>query len=92
MKTIHGKYMKETEIKHYDVIGRPINVGDFVAVTIYNKLQIGQVIKLNPKMVKVKLLNVKTSNWYSGEHNRYPSDMALLDGEYLTFYLLKNSV
>ena len=88
--------MKKTEIqhskiKHYDVIGRPINVGDFVAVTIYNKLQIGQVIKLNPKMVKVKLLNVKTSNWYSGEHNRYPSDMALLDGEYLTFYLLKNS-
>ena len=76
---------------HKDIIGRPINIGDFVATVIANKLHVGKVIKLNPKMVKVRLLNTKTTNWYNGEHNKYPSDMALIDGEYLTMYILKNS-
>lgn len=79
------------EIEHNDIIGRRINVGDFVAVTIYNSLSVAKVIKLNPKMVKIQLLNAKTNIWYNGEHNRYPTDMAILDNEYLTFYLVKNS-
>ena len=78
--------------EHKDIIGRNLKVGDFVSVVIYNNLQVAKIVKLNPKMVKVKVLNAKTNNWYSGEHNRYPSDMALLDGEYLTMYLIKSSI
>lgn len=77
--------------EHKDIIGRTINVGDFVSVVISNSLRIAKVVKLNPKMVKVKILNAKTSNWYSGEHNKYSYDMALIDGEYLTMYILKTS-
>lgn len=79
------------ELIHKDIIGRQLKVGDFVSVVIYNKLEVAKVIKLNPKMVRVKILNVKTNNWYKGEHNRYSTDMALLDGEYLTMYLIKTS-
>ena len=79
------------EIEHTDIIGRKIKVGDFVAVTVYNSLSVAKVIKLNPKMVKIQLLNANTNKWYNGEHNRYPVDMAILDNEYLTFYLVKNS-
>ena len=80
------------ELVHKDIIGRTLKVGDFVSVVIYNRLEVAKVIKLNPKMVKVKILNVKTNLWYTGEHNRYSKDMALLDGEYLTLYLIKTSV
>lgn len=78
--------------EHTDIIGRKLKIGDFVATTISNQLHIAKVIKLNPKMVKVRLLNVNTTTWYNGEHNRYSVDTVLLDGEYLTLYLLKNSV
>ena len=98
MKTIHGKYMTDKKVKtpkkepeHKDIIGRTINVGDFVSVVVHNSLHVAKVIKLNPKMVKVKILNAKTNNWYNGEHNKYSYDMVLIDNEYLTMYLLRSS-
>jgi len=75
--------------EHKDIIGRTLNVGDFVSVVIYNKLQVAKIIKLTPKMVRVKMLNAHHNFWYNGEHSRYSSDMALLDGMYLTTYLIK---
>lgn len=99
MIQIHGKYMtiqKKRITKpapdHKDIIGRRLKVGDYVAVNVYNRLEVAQVTKLNPKMVRIKILNAKTNQWYTGEHNRYPVDMAILDSEYLTFYLIKNSI
>lgn len=77
--------------EHKDIIGRKLSVGDYVSVVVRNSLHVAKVIKLNPKMVKIKILNSTTNKWYSGEHNRYPSDMAILDGEYLTMYILKSS-
>jgi len=98
MKQIHGKYMTEKKARtpkkqpdHKDIIGRNLSVGDYVSVVVRNRLHVAKVIKLNPKMVKIRILNAATNKWYAGEHNRYPSDMALLDGEYLTMYILKTS-
>jgi hypothetical protein len=79
------------EPEHKDILGRKLTVGDFVAVTIFNDLKIAKVIKLNPKMVKVKILDVKNNNWYRGEHNRYSEDMAIVDGMHLTAYLIRES-
>lgn len=85
------KRTPKKELVHFDIIGRKIKVGDFVAVSVYNRLEVAKVIKINPKMVKIQILNANTNTWYKGEHNRYPTDMAILDNEYLTFYLIKQS-
>jgi hypothetical protein len=79
------------EPEHKDILGRKLTVGDFVAVTIFNDLKIAKVIKLNPKMVKVKVLDVRNNNWYRGEHNRYSGDMVIVDGPYISMYIIKNS-
>lgn len=84
------KRIFKKEIEHTDIIGRKITVGNFVATTIKDRLQVGKVLKLTPKMVKIKLLNAHTTDGYNGQHNRYPEDMAILDSEYLTFYLVKH--
>lgn len=77
--------------EHRDILGRIINVGDFVAVSVHNDMKIARVTKLNPKMVKVQILNVKTSMWYTGTHNKYADDMVIVDGPYVTMYILKTS-
>lgn len=86
------KQTTKKEITHNDIIGRKIKVSDFVAVVVYGKLSVAKVIKLTPKMVKIQILNASTNIWYNGEHNRYPDDMAILDNEFLTFYLIRSSV
>lgn len=79
---------KKPPIEHKDLLGQPLKVGDFVAVVHSNALHIASIIKLNPIMVKVKLYDLTRNGWYKSEFNRRPSDMILLDGEYLTLYLL----
>ena len=77
--------------EHRDILGRLINIGDFVAVSLHNDMKIAKVIKINPKMVKVQILNVKTSMWYNGTHNKYPDDLVIVDGPYVSMYILKTS-
>jgi|688.fasta_scaffold13361_24 hypothetical protein len=78
-------------IEHRDILGRLLKIGDVVAVSLHNNMKIARVTKLNPKMVKVQLLNVKTSTWYTGSHNKYPEDLVIVDGPYVTMYILKTS-
>jgi hypothetical protein len=91
-----GKLLLKT-IEHFDKLGAPINVGDYVAYPHVNSLQIGLVIKLNPKMVKVKPVTKKRKNSYSQLRakevgiNRYPVDCILVGGELVTLYVLKNA-
>lgn len=75
--------------EHNDKLGRALQEGDCVAYPDSNTLVIGTVIKLNPKMVKVKGLNT-TGYWARGT-NKYPNDLVKLDGEDVTMYLLKNT-
>lgn len=85
--------MTEATIKHHDRIGRPIVVGDYVAFPSRNTLDIGQVTKLNAKMVKVERLNTKTrkAGYKPLSYNKYGTDCVVLDGPSLTLYLLKTS-
>ncbi len=72
---------------HRDVLGQPLAVGDCVVFPSSNTMYVGTVIKLNPKMVKVKRVGKKTS-W---EQNKYPEDLAKVSGPEVTMYLLTRS-
>lgn len=73
---------------HRDKLGRPLAEGDCVAFPSSNSLCIGTIIKINPKMLKVKQLGA-TGYWARGT-NKYPEDLVKLEGEEVTVYLLKH--
>lgn len=80
------------EIKHYDVFGKELKIGTAVAFSNGNSLSIGEVIKINPKMIRVVEFSKKNSSWRnSAGYLKYPSDMVVVDGPAVTMYLLKNS-
>ena len=74
--------------EHVDRLGRPIELGNYVAVGHHNGLMIAQVIKLNPKMIKIA--KVPPGRFVS-EYNKYPTEMVVLDSDEMVFYILKNS-
>ena len=78
------------EITHLDKLGREIKLGDCVVAPNHNNLMIAKVIKLNPKMVKIKKFNTSQKSWNTGEYNKYSSDLVILDGPEVTAYLLRS--
>jgi hypothetical protein len=73
-------------IKHNDLFGQPLKIGDCVVYPSSNMMMVGTVVKLNPKMVGVKA--VGTRNW--GPSNKYPTELVKVNGSEVTMYLLKN--
>jgi hypothetical protein len=71
---------------HRDVLGQPLTVGDCVVFPSSNSMYVGMIVKLNPKMVKVRRVG-KARSW---EQNKYPQDLAKVSGAEVTMYLLKN--
>jgi len=69
--------------EHKDILGRVLNVGDYVAYPESNQLRIGKVEKLHQKMIKVS-----TGRRWRASTNKYSSDTTKLDGPDLTVYLL----
>ena len=86
--------MKQTAVKapivHKDKLGRLINLEDFVCYPDGNSLEIGKVVKINPKMIKVSRIPDARRKW-GGEKNKYPSDAVLVEGKEVTMYILRNS-
>ena len=72
--------------EHRDILGQTLAVGDCVVYPSMNSMSIGTVIKLNPKMVKVRRVGAKRY----GESNKYPADLAKVSGAEVTMYLLKH--
>lgn len=72
---------------HRDLLGQPLTIGDCVVFPSSNSMYVGTVIKLNPKMVKVKRVGQK----YSWEQNKYPQDLVRVSGPEVTMYLLTKS-
>lgn len=75
--------------EHKDKLGRKLAMGSMVAYAHGNGLHIGKVIKLNPKMIGVQ--RISNERWGRSEANIYPTEMVLLEGSDVTFYILKNS-
>lgn len=72
--------------EHRDILGQPLGIGDAVVFPSSNSMYVGMIVKLNPKMVKVKRVGTK----YKWEQNKYPADLAKVSGAEVTMYLLKH--
>lgn len=70
-----------------DILGRDIKVGDFVAFPHSNSLYLGQISKINPKMLRVHPVNGRSKGGYL----KYPHETVLVDASYVTMYILKTS-
>ena len=75
--------MTKTVSEHKDKLGRLLSVGEYVVYPDSNNLRLGTIVKLNPKMLKIKPLG---SAW---DINKYPYDTLKVEGPDLTWYLLK---
>ena len=76
-------------IKHIDRLGRSIDLGSIVAYASSNTLEIGKVVKLNPKMIKILPLAARGRR--VSETNKYPSETVVLEGADVSMYLLKHA-
>ena len=78
-----GKEISE----HKDILGQPLAEGNYVAVSHHNMLQVCQVKKLNPKMMRV--VPVKSGYYYRKEgHLIYSNQAILLSGPDALAYIL----
>ena len=78
--------MKEID-QHKDKIGQTIQRGDVVAFPQHRSLSIGIVIKINPKMIKIRQIKQKT-RYDPPEYNKYPEDCVKLDCPEVSMYLI----
>lgn len=78
--------MKEID-QHKDKIGQTIQRGDVVAFPKHSSLSIGIVIKINPKMIKIRQIKQNT-RWDPPEYNKYPADCVKIEGPVVSMYLL----
>ena len=74
--------------EHKDLLGREVNVDDYVAFTHHNSLYVGKVIKVTPKQVRV--VPIGTNYRQTDGFLKYTSQCCLVGGPELTFHILKN--
>jgi hypothetical protein len=76
--------------QHLDALGRVIEVGQCIAYSDHNEIEIGVVNKINPKMVRV----TKRSRWGRNKFsniNKRPEQCVVVEGPHVTMYMIKNS-
>jgi hypothetical protein len=73
---------------HRDQLGRVLSLGDCVAYPQSNRLIIGVIRKVNPKMIGVRRIN---GQGWGGERNKYPEDCIKLDGPEVTMFIIKHT-
>ena len=77
-----------TEIVHKDILGNVLKLGDSVVYPDHNRIKIGTVLKLTPKMVNVKAIS---RSWKKTPDRKYPKELLVINDPKLTMYILKNS-
>lgn len=94
--------MQNTEIKipkikkvkvtpeHTDILGQPLSLNSYVAVSYHNMLQICQVIKINPKTIRVATIGTRRYGDDDG-HQVYSCQAVLLSGPDALAYILANA-
>jgi len=79
--------MAKEKPEHLDILGQPLSEGNYVAVSHHNMLQVCQITKINPKMMRV--IPVK-KGYYSRKdgHLIYSHQSILLSGPDALAYIL----
>jgi hypothetical protein len=86
---------QKSQVIHYDLIDRPLKMGDIVAARIpgAHELKLATVTKLTKKQVRIEFGD--QFHWRSRNGRREavvnPRNTVLLEGPEVTLYLLKNS-
>lgn len=76
---------KTNDPEHRDILGTKVKVGDIVAYPDHNRLKIGVIKKLNPKMLNIVAVGRKYVD------RKYSSEVLVVDDPKITLYVLKNS-
>jgi hypothetical protein len=81
--------MPKEKIEHVDIIGQPLNEGNYVAVSHHNAMHVCQIKKITAKMMKA----VPIHGYGSGSDGWliYSKNTVLLSGEDAMVYILKYS-
>jgi hypothetical protein len=80
------------KIEQYDILGQPLEVGNYVAVGKSNMLFIGQIVKITPKMIRAKAVNSKNVPYAARSEDGvliYSDNTVKLSGEDAVAYVLK---
>ena len=72
--------------QHFDRTGKSLALGDIVAYPDSNHLEIGQIVKLNPKKLTIICIEQGKKTF---RRIKYSSDLVKLEGLELTVFLLK---
>ena len=76
------------EVEHKDLLGNPITENSKLAVSHHNSLKICSIVKLNPKMLRVKPIN----QHYRGDgYLVYPTQTVVVDGPDVMAYILRGN-
>lgn len=79
--------MAKIIIEHKDILGQPLQEGNYVAVSHHNMLEVCQIKKLNPKMMRVAAIRDKYREGYG--RLAYSNQSILLSGPDALAYILK---
>lgn len=84
--------MAKAVIVHKDLFDKELAVGDAVVYSQYNMLTIGNIVKVNPKTVRVaKYQAAGSKRWGAQESQQYPADCIKIESADLTVWLLKGA-
>jgi len=74
---------------HKDILDRPVNVDDVVAFSNHNSLEIGKIIKMTNKQIRV----VPVLGRYRSDtgYLKYSAQCVLVGGPELTMWMLKKT-
>lgn len=76
--------------EHRDRLGRIIKIGDFVAAADNNRLSVGTICRLHPKMIQYQTISHE-KYWHGRRINKYPGDVVVVTGPEVSMFILKNS-
>ena len=82
---------KETPV-HHDYFGRELAVEDFVVFSVRNLFQVGRIISVTPKMLRVAGYDHAKKSWRTGEtigNLKYGYEVLKVDPHEVTMYLLR---
>lgn len=80
--------MAKNQPVHKDLLDKVVEVNDVVAFSHSGTMRVGRVIKINPKMIKVKEY---TKSKYVREYLKYSFDLVKINEGDAMFYILKNT-
>ncbi len=81
--------MAKEKVEHKDILGQPLNEGNYVAICHHNMMYVCQIKKLSPKMMRV----IPIQRGYRSEDGflKWANQSVLLSGPDALAYILRHA-